>query len=233
MQGPILGNGFLGGGAAIPSLKMTITATANIDPVIVAAALADGDCVWTDPLGGTFTGKSPDGANFVTGGVGEYSVVLTDWTKLDTFSCDNDTVSALEIPAEATAFRVLNAGNNAISTLDLSAFTAMTSVNIYDNALSSIDVSNMTSLIALRYYTNAIKSVVFPVTANTLRIIDGSDNALTDVQVDAVIAAVVACGSDPVAAATLTLTGDNAARTAASDADKATLEGRNWTVVTT
>ena len=170
-----------------PSAFMTISATANIDPVFVASELADGDFTWTKPDGvSTFTGKAPAGANFdQTGG---YFVACTDWSKVAWFYCTNDSVTQLNV-SQATALVQLGCASNALTELDISANTALEVLSCQVNRLTALDVSLNTALVELHCESNSLTALdVSTNTAltylrcnhNTLGTLDVSTNVLLE-----------------------------------------------------
>ena len=167
--------------------SMTISATANIDPVFTAGELADGDFTWTKPDAvSTFTGKAPAGANFDQ--VGKYAVACTDWSKALWFSCTGDTVTALDVSA-ATALTQLHCSSNALTVLDVSANTALQILSCQVNSLTTLDVSLNTALTYLHCESNSLTALDVSTNValtdlrcnhNTLETLDVSTNVLLE-----------------------------------------------------
>jgi len=206
-----MGGWLFGPGSA--TLDMTISDTADVDPVFIAATLADGDFTWLAPDGETtFTGKTPAAANFVAGGVGTYRVYCTDWSAVTEFAADDDNVTALDV-AVATALTTLVCYGNSLTALNVSANTALTELGCDTNPLTTLDIS-----------TNTLLDDLNVATCN-----------LTVAAVDAILAALVAAAVD---GGTADLSGQTPAAIPGvqGQLDLATLvaeaPGRAWTITT-
>ena len=72
--------------------------------------------------------------------------------------CLSNQLTSLDVSAN-TALTYLDCGSNQLASLDVSANTALTALNCYDNQLTSLDVSGCTALMALSCDYNQLTSL--------------------------------------------------------------------------
>ncbi len=130
------------------------------------------------------------------------SLDITNNTNLITLTCTGCSLTSLDI-SQNTALETVTCSLNTLTSLDVSNNTALANLSCIDNQLTSLDISNNTALSFLRCY----------------------DNQLTTAAIDAIFSN-LAAGS--ISNGTLDI--DVGRSIPGSDADKATLVGRGWSI---
>ena len=139
--------------------------------------------------------------------------------------CNTNSISVLDVSA-LTSLTILHCYSNSISVLDVSNLTSLTYLHCSLNSISVLDVSALTALTTLHCYSNSISSLsVSALTA--LKTLNCHNNGMSATNVDNILIDLDTAGASN---GTASLAGTNAARTSASDAAKANLLGRGWTI---
>jgi len=117
------------------------------------------------------------------------SAGISDTTGLEYFTnitwlyLGNNNLSSIDVSAN-TALTTLELGSNDLTTIDVSSNTALTTLNLYDNDLTGLDVSANTDLEHLVINSNSLTAL--DVSQNTaLQDLVVSTNALTELDVSA------------------------------------------------
>ncbi len=125
MQGPILGNGFLGGAGGIPDgAKMTLSAPASAGTGINIGVGA-GTVTWYKPSGDSFVGETPNWSNFDE--TGEYTLVLSSWLESVSLSIANE----VKVTSFAN-FEIFDDNGTVFSVVDIVALGIATVQEMYD-----------------------------------------------------------------------------------------------------
>lgn len=217
----------------------------------VAAEPTTGPITWTTTKSGAFdinitkTGDTPDW--YPGDGSGPISTVdlshsYADASSKDGFCYFDDPltltvltygfgllVSDFSISSECTNLTTLQLPQSTFTSLDLSAFTLLDEFWVhFSGSLTSLDLSANTNLTYLLAYScSGLTSL--DLSANTLlNNIRCDACGFSESVVDTILSDVEAYGTS--GSYNLRMDGSNAAPSAAGLADKATLEGRGWTV---
>lgn len=131
------------------------------------------------------------------------SLNLTGNTSLSKLYCDRNGLTSLNTADAGTSLTILDCGNNAITSLDLSANTSLQNITCYFNQITSLNVSGFTSLTNLECSGNNIVSL--DITGCTaLKYLKCYRNALTSIDVsDSTALVVISCQENQLTALNL------------------------------
>lgn len=147
---------------------------------------------------------------------------VTNNTLLQNLFLSNNTVATLNVSTN-TALLNLECSNNSLSALSVTTNTLLTSLLCDGNTISTLDVSANTALVTLDCSSNSLTNL--SITNNTaLTTLRCDGNSLVAGDIDNIV---IQLDTNGLSNGTLDIP---LGRTAASDAAKASLQGKGWTV---
>ncbi len=208
------------------SFQMTTSSESNFDPSVVNALST---CHWDMGDGNEFDTNSVN-HDYGFAGIKTVECTADNDTDITSLSCQIDNVVSLDL-SKLSALVTLTSFNHEMTTLDLSVNTALVTVNVRNspfvgNTMTSLNVSNLALMVTLTCYGHLLTTLDIS-DCVALVALQCQDNSLGQAAVDTVLDDLVTNNKNN---GTCNLT-DNAIPSAAGLADKATLEGRGWTVL--
>ena len=185
------------GGKTAQCRVFTASALVNLDLIAAVERATDGDPVnigWKKEADGTvkLTAENLKAIRAVTaldidGHELPQEEKLTDISGIEWFAgltdlhCEGNRLTTLDVSAN-TALKILYCGGNSLTTLDVSSNTELVDLSCYNNQLTTLDVSANTKLLQLLVFENQLTTL--DVSANTaLEYLYCSDNQLTTLDV--------------------------------------------------
>jgi Leucine-rich repeat (LRR) protein len=106
---------------------------------------------------------------------------IETFINMNNFRCNNNNLTSMDLSAN-TALTYLKCNSNNLTSINLSGLTDLVNLDCYNNSLTNIDVSGLASLLYLKCYNNDLTSLITS-GASVLESINCSNNNLTNLDV--------------------------------------------------